>query len=74
MAKPKEYRNLTKKELLKKKKGLDVELIKAKTGMAIAKIGKKQETGKSGSDICKRIRKEIARILTILKENEINKR
>ena len=63
-----EYRKLSKEELMKELKGLKIELMKAGLGFAQAKVGKKKEKGQSGSDIAKRIRKELARINHVLNE------
>ena len=64
-----EYRELSKEKLNKKLNELKLELMKAGIGFIGGKVGKKKEKGQSGSDIKKRIRKEIARIKTVLNEN-----
>jgi len=64
----KEYRKLSKDELMKELNGLKIELMKAGIGFSQAKVGKKREKGSAGSDIAKRIRKEIARINHVLNE------
>ena len=67
----KKYRNMSEIELNKKLNQLKFELMKAGMGFQQAKVGKKKEEGSQGSDIAKRIRKEIARIKQVL--NEIKK-
>ena len=64
----KEYRKLSEDELMKELNGLKFELMKAGTGFSQAKVGKKKEKGSAGSDIAKRIRKEIAKINHVLNE------
>ncbi len=64
----KEYRKLSEDELMKELNGLKFELMKAGTGFSRAKVGKKKEKGSAGSDIAKRIRKEIAKINHVLNE------
>lgn len=66
-----EYRKMNRIELGKGLNLLKIELMKAGVGFTQAKVGKKKEQGQSGSDIKKRIRKEIARINHVL--NELNK-
>lgn len=64
------YRRMNKEQLENELKNLSLEMMKAKTKMGHATIGKDKEKGSSGSDIIKRIRREKARILTILREKE----
>ncbi len=68
-----EYRTLSKEKLIKKLNELKLELMKAGIGFIGGKVGKKKEKGQSGSDIKKRIRKERARILTVLNEKKLGK-
>ena len=63
-----EYRKLSKIELGKELNLLKIESMKAGVGLLRAKVGKKREKGETGSDIKKRIRKEIARINNVLNE------
>ena len=69
-----EYRNLNKGELKTTLINLKMELMKAGVGLGLAKVGKKKEKGTSGSDIKKRIRREIARVETVLSEIRNEKR
>ncbi len=69
-----EYRKMNRIELGKELNLLKIELMKAGVGFVQAKVGKKKEKGQSGSDIKKRIRKEIARINHVLNENETLKK
>ncbi len=64
----KEYRKLSESELMKELNKLKMELMKSGVGFIQARVGKKKEKGPSGSDIAKRIRKEIARINHCLNE------
>ncbi len=70
MKKAERYRRMNKEQLEKELKNLRLEMMKAKTKMGHAVLGKDKERGSSGSDIIKRIRREKARILTILREKE----
>lgn len=64
-----EYREMTDEQLKEKIKEWDLELVKSYGAMGMAKVKTEKEgTKKSGSDISKRIKKEIARIKTILRE------
>ena len=68
-----EYRRMNRIELGKELNQLKLELMKAGIGFIGGKVGKKKEKGQSGSDIKKRIRKERARILTVLNEKKLGK-
>ncbi len=63
-----EYRKMNKIELGNRLNLLKIESMKAGVGLLRAKVGKKKEKGESGSDIKKRIRKEMARINHVLNE------
>jgi len=69
--KAREYRELSRKELIKVKEKLKRDLLKAKTRMGMELMKNKSlHGGSSGSGICKKFRKEIARINTVLNERE----
>lgn len=63
---------MNRKKLKEELKKIEIEMMKAQTSLGMAKVGKekKRERGTSGSDILKRLRKEKARILTVLNENK----
>ncbi len=63
-----EYRKMNRIELGKELNLLKIESMKAGVGFIQAKVGKKKEKGESGSDIIKRIRREIAKINHVLNE------
>lgn len=71
--KAKEYRKLTKKELNDKIKELEFQMMKAQAKFGQAKLEKKKGKSVQGSDILRRLRRERARIKTILWENETKK-
>lgn len=63
------YRELNKEKLEQKLKELNLELIKSKGMLGVAKFERaKGKKAKGGSDLTKRIRREIARVKTILIE------
>jgi ribosomal protein L29 len=66
------YREMSDIQLEKELKNLKLQLMKADGMMGMASL-KNKETGESrgGTDMKKRIRKEIARVLTIKREKEI---
>lgn len=68
--KAEEFRKLSEKELLGRKKDLEIQLIKSKTFFGMELKRKKDHSNVKGSDIQKRLRKDIARINTILKERD----
>ena len=69
--KAKEYRQLTEEKLIEEKKKLEFELMKAHAKFGQAKKKDKDNIQKSGgTDMCKRLRREIARINTILTEKK----
>ena len=68
MKKAERYRRMNKEQLETELKNSNLEMMKAKTKMGHASIGKDKERGSYGSDIIKRIRRERARIFTILRE------
>lgn len=72
MDKIKRYREMSDEKLEKELKNLKLEMMKAQTGMGTAKVGKDKEKGSSGSDIMKRLRREVARARTVLRERQIN--
>ena len=63
---------MTDEGLIKELKNLKLEIMKAHTGFGTAKVGKDKEKGTSGSDMLKRLRKEVARAKTVLRERQIN--
>ena len=67
LLKPKQLRNLDNEELRKKLNELKLELMKERTAVKAKKIGKNTKRIRD-------LRKNIARILTILKEREIKSR
>ncbi len=68
--KAKDLRKYTDEDLKKMLKDLEMEAMKTSTGMGNAKIKDKESgTKKGGTDMVKRIRRERARILTVLNEN-----
>jgi len=69
------YRKFTTEELERKLKEFKYQIVVAHAGGGKAKIDGMVERGSSGNDILKRLRKEKARILTILNEKtfSINK-
>lgn len=68
--KAKEYRTFTKEELEKELQNLKLQLAKSYAGMGVARVkDKDSKVKKGGNNMCKRIRKEIARIKTIQREN-----
>ncbi len=74
MKKAERFRKMTDEQIEKEIKNLKLELMKAHTGFGSARVGKDKEKGTSGSDIMKRIRKEVARGRTILRERQINQK
>ena len=65
-----DYRKFTNEDLEKKLKEFEYQIVVAHVGAGKAKIDGMVERGSSGSDILKRLRKEKARILTILNERK----
>lgn len=61
-----DYKKFTNKQLEEELKDLKYQLILAKSGFGKSKVKNITEKGMHGSDIQKRIRKGIARILTEL--------
>lgn len=68
----KEYRRMSVEKLKEELKKLRKEKIKCYGNMAMAKVKKNKEgESRGGTDLSKRIRKEIAKIKTILNETKI---
>ncbi len=65
-----DYRKFSNEDLEKKLKEFEYQIVVAHVGGGKAKIDGMVERGSSGSDILKRLRKEKARILTILNERK----
>lgn len=63
-----DYRKFNNEELKRKLKDFEYQLVVGSVGAGKAQIDGMVERGASGSDILKRLRKERARILTILNE------
>lgn len=58
-------------QLEKALKNLKFEMMRAQTGFGTASVGKDKEKGSSGSDIMKRIRREVARLKTVMSERKV---
>ena len=65
-----DYSRLTEEQLEEKIKELKYQMIKSQTMMGQVKIKKGEKEQNKGSDILKRLRKEIARIKTELRKRQ----
>ena len=65
---------MTDEQLKKELQNLKMEKMRAHTGFGTAKVGKDKEKGNQGSDMLKRLRREVARMRTVLRERQINQK
>lgn len=66
------YRNKTTKELEKELQSLENELVKSYGVMSMATVkSNKEGTKRKGANLSRRIKKEIAKVKTILREREL---
>ena len=70
--KARSYRNKNSKELEKELQSLEKELVKSYGVMSMATVkSNKEGTKRKGANVSRRIKKEIAKVKTILREKEL---